>query len=57
MRRTDLRFGDGFEVSSFFMKKAIFGLKTKFWFGIIENVKWFEIYVDIEALNRDYFSP
>ena len=30
MRRADLRSGDGFEVSSFFMKKAIWGLKTKF---------------------------
>ena len=30
MRRADLRSGDGFGVSSFFMKKAILGLKTKF---------------------------
>ena len=30
MRKTDFRSGDGFEVSSFFMKKGIFGLKTKF---------------------------
>ena len=30
MRRADLRSRNGSEVSSFFIEKAIFGLKTKF---------------------------